>query len=62
VVTPVGSNQEWRGELDQLQIPIIIDPKKFPCKSILSTAHPAFDYSGEVRCLQLITADRRLVL
>lgn len=47
VVTPVGSNQEWRGELDQLKIPIIINANKFPCKSILSTAHPAFDYSGE---------------
>ncbi|HAZ49648.1 MAG TPA: lignostilbene-alpha,beta-dioxygenase [Cyanobacteria bacterium UBA11369] len=47
VVTPVGSNKEWRGELDRLKIPIIINAKKFPCKSILSTAHPAFDYAGE---------------
>lgn len=39
VVTPVGFNQDWIGELDK--IPIF---KKFPFKSILSTAHPGFDY------------------
>jgi carotenoid cleavage dioxygenase-like enzyme len=41
VVTPVGSNQEWRGQLDKVNFPI--NAKKFPFKSILSTAHPAFD-------------------
>lgn len=47
VVTPVGANKEWRGELDQLRL--IIDAVKFPFKSILSTAHPAFDFStGEM--------------
>jgi carotenoid cleavage dioxygenase-like enzyme len=34
VVTPVGWNQEWRAEMNKPQ---------FPFKTILSTAHPAFD-------------------
>ena len=34
VVTPVGSNVEWRAELDGLN---------FPFQPFLSTAHPAFD-------------------
>jgi hypothetical protein len=41
LITPIGSNQEWQGELDRLTFPI--DAAKFPFKSILSTAHPAFD-------------------
>lgn len=41
-VTPVGANQEWQGELDNLKLPFF-NPSKFPFKSILSTAHPAFD-------------------
>lgn len=45
VVTPVGSNKEWRGELDKLKFPI--NASKFPFKSILSSAHPAFDYSDK---------------
>jgi len=36
IVTPVGANKEWQGELDQLTFPI--DAAKFPFKSILSSA------------------------
>lgn len=40
VVTPVGTNAEWRAEIDW---------PNFPFKPILSTAHPAFDaYTGEM--------------
>ncbi len=47
-ITPIGSNQEWQGELDHLKVPFL-DASKFPCKSILSTAHPGFDYAtGEM--------------
>lgn len=39
-VTPIGSNREWQAEINK---------PKFPCKPILSTAHPAFDaYTGEM--------------
>lgn len=40
IVTPIGSNQEWKAEINK---PI------FPFKPILSTAHPAFDVNkGEM--------------
>jgi len=52
LVTPVGSNQELRGQLDRLKFPLAAF--KFPFKSILSTGHPAFDYSEEG---QLVTVN-----
>ncbi|MEM8640816.1 MAG: carotenoid oxygenase family protein [Cyanobacteria bacterium P01_G01_bin.54] len=42
IITPVGGNREWKGELDSISL-----FKKQPFKSILSTAHLAFDYSGQ---------------
>ncbi len=40
LTNPVGTNQEWRAEINQPQ---------FPFQPILSTAHPAFDaYTSEV--------------
>ncbi|NEO84087.1 MAG: carotenoid oxygenase family protein [Spirulina sp. SIO3F2] len=41
-INPVGRNSEWKGELDSIDL-----FSKQPFRSILSTAHLAFDYSGK---------------
>lgn len=51
VVTPVGWNKEWRGEID-INLPVL-KIFNFPFAPVLSTAHPVFD----VRKSQMFTVD-----